>query len=78
MSWGFLGPLRWKTRGGTRITFFGFWLIIPSIALPYLLSDNSKNSAAGEAGSLTKTYGVDARNELDALPEHLPQEKRRD
>lgn len=34
MPWGIFGPVTWKTRGGKgRVTFFGFWFILPSLAV---------------------------------------------
>lgn len=33
MPWGFLGPITWKTRNGTRITVFGWWLVLPALGV---------------------------------------------
>lgn len=51
--WGIFGPLRFKTTGGGHISFFGVWLIVPSLALlnfkdPVEKSGSQENSQSDD------------------------------
>lgn len=39
--WGFFGPVKWTTKGGARVTIFGFWITVP--AMVWSLASNSRN-----------------------------------
>lgn len=43
MSWGLFGPVRFRTKGGGRVTIFAIWMIAPSLALMYLRQPVEEN-----------------------------------
>lgn len=59
MPWGFFGPFTWTNRQKThRVTFFGFWLLIPTAIslLNYRQSHNIHGSAPSDELEATEEW----------------------
>lgn len=69
MTWGFLGPLRFRTKAGGQVTIFGAWFVAP-ISLAWYLS----NSSGLETRPASRdSYSQEAFEEEHKLSEDKPE-----
>jgi hypothetical protein len=64
MSWGFLGPLRFKTRRGNSVTVFGAWFVAPALLALWLNTPLIPSSPEQEPEQESDVSGVGKSSEL--------------